>query len=316
MRAEEYAPQRLKEAEEALQRAVRAIAKQKARLFFLRDYSQTWSALATALEAASLAKLEAVAYRDTVHREAETGIKYGGAAIEQARRKTAELPLDRHNRIRLVQAEIALSEAQSALLVEDFLLARAKAWEATERAMEVHHRSDAALESYLTPRAFVQWKRWAAETISWSDQQDTYALIIDKVHRRCDIYFDGELQNSYPVDLGYGPLGDKLMRGDAVTPEGKYQVVAKRDIGDSPYRRSLVINYPTQEDSTFFQQAKAQGLLPEQATLGGQIEIHGGGVRGTNWTFGCIALRDADMDQVFRHAGAGTPVTIVGTYKE
>lgn len=316
MGAEEYAPKRLKEAEEALQRAIKTVEKQRKWPPFLRKYDQAWSALSASLEAASLAKREAVAYRDMVHREAEIEIERAGAVLQKVRRETAELPLDRYNRIRIMYAEIALSEARSALLTEDFLLARAKAREAKERAIEVQHHSDTTLKSYLTPYARTQWKRWATETIAWSDQQDTYVLIIDKLRRTCDLYFDGKLQNSYPADLGYGPLGDKLMRGDAVTPEGRYQVATKRDIGDSPYRRSLVLNYPTQEDSIRFQRAKAQGLLPKQAALGGQIEIHGGGVRGTNWTFGCIALRDADMDQVFQRVRTGTPVTIVGGYRD
>lgn len=316
MGAKEYAPERLKEAEEALQRAIDAVAKQRARLPFLRTYEEVWRALGASLEAASLAKLEAVVYRDTVHREAETEIEHAGRTIQQVRRKTTELPVDRHHRMLLMHAEIALSEARSALLAEDFFLARVKAREANEQAIEVQYRSDVTLKNYLTPHALTQWKRWAGDTMAWSDQQDTYALIIDKTRRRCDLYFDGRLQKSYPADLGFGPLGPKVIRGDAVTPEGRYQVVTKRDIGDSPYRRSLVLNYPTWEDSIRFRRAKVQGLLPEQAEIGGQIEIHGGGVRGTNWTFGCIALRDEDIDQVFRRVRVGTPVTIVGGYRD
>lgn len=314
MGAGEYAPNRLEEAEGALQRAIYIVQQQRARPFFVRNYGQVWPVLHASFEASSLAKRETMARMDSLRTEAEVEIEGAAAIIPQVLEKMTKVPVNQYNRQRIIYAQIALSEALFALSEEDFLRARAKAQEASVQAMEVQHRVDTILIKYLTPYALAQWKRWVNETIAWSDRHDTYVLIVDKMRRRCDVYFDGKLQASYPVDLGSGPLGHKSIQGDRVTPEGKYRVVAKRDIGHSRYRRSLVLNYPTKEDSIRFWRAKAQGHLPKRAKLGGQIEVHGGGVKGTNWTLGCIALRNEDIDQVFRHVAVGTLVTIVGGY--
>ncbi|MFH1008235.1 MAG: L,D-transpeptidase family protein [Candidatus Latescibacterota bacterium] len=316
MGAKEYAPERLQEAEEALQRTIDAIEEQRGRLFLLREYTQAWLALGASLEAASLAKREAIACRDSLYGETDAEIMRVKVSAQQIRKKMVRLPLDRYSGTRMTRAEIALSEAQSSFLAEDLFVAGAKAREASEQIMEVEHRLGTILKAYLNPQALAWWKQWAAETMAWSDQHDTYALIVDKLGRRCDLYFDGKLLESYPADLGFGPLGDKTMRGDAVTPEGKYWIVAKRGAEVSSYHRSLVINYPTQEDLIRFQRAKTKGLLPRGAKIGGEIALHGGGMRQKNWTAGCIALLDSDMERAFRLTSVGTPVTIVGQYRE
>ena len=58
------------------------------------------------------------------------------------------------------------------------------------------------------------------------------------------------------------------------------------------------------------------GALPASANIGGMIEIHGDGGKGVDWTEGCIALKDNEMDTIFRYAVIGTPVTIVGSMQD
>jgi L,D-peptidoglycan transpeptidase YkuD (ErfK/YbiS/YcfS/YnhG family) len=55
-------------------------------------------------------------------------------------------------------------------------------------------------------------------------------------------------------------------------------------------------------------------VVPANAGIGSLIEIHGEGGQGRDWTDGCVALSNSDMDRVFSHARVGTPVTIVGTF--
>jgi lipoprotein-anchoring transpeptidase ErfK/SrfK len=57
---------------------------------------------------------------------------------------------------------------------------------------------------------------------------------------------------------------------------------------------------------------KRQGSIPSSARIGSNIEIHGGGRSASDWTEGCVALRDADMRDLYRYAYIGMPVTIVG----
>jgi murein L,D-transpeptidase YafK len=108
-------------------------------------------------------------------------------------------------------------------------------------------------------------------------------------------------------------VGDKRVRGDKATPEGMYKIVKKFHSDSTKYYKALLIDYPNDEDTALFEAAIAKGLLPESAAIGGMIEIHGNGGKGRDWTEGCIALTDREMDMIFNIAKIGTPVTIVGS---
>jgi murein L,D-transpeptidase YafK len=88
--------------------------------------------------------------------------------------------------------------------------------------------------------------------------------------------------------------------------------VKKKDLGQSVYHRALLLDYPNAEDKKRFAAAKKRGEIPRASAIGGLIEIHGDGGRGQNWTDGCVALRNADMDDLFARVRLGTRVTIVG----
>jgi murein L,D-transpeptidase YafK len=88
--------------------------------------------------------------------------------------------------------------------------------------------------------------------------------------------------------------------------------VKKKDRGQSRYHRALLLDYPNAADRERFAAAKRRGEIPRGAGIGGLIEIHGEGGRGQNWTEGCVALSNRDMDDLFRRVGTGTRVTIVG----
>ena len=92
----------------------------------------------------------------------------------------------------------------------------------------------------------------------------------------------------------------------------KYRVVKKKDRGQSRYHRALLLDYPNAADRERFAAAQRRGEIPRGARIGGLIEIHGEGGRGQNWTEGCVALSNRDMDDLFRRVGTGTRVTIVG----
>ncbi|MBE3139905.1 MAG: L,D-transpeptidase family protein, partial [Thermoplasmata archaeon] len=79
------------------------------------------------------------------------------------------------------------------------------------------------------------------------------------------------------------------------------------------YYKALLLDYPNDEDKKRFKSEIKHGSLPASAKIGDLIEIHGNGGKGVDWTEGCIALTDKEMDVVFRIVKAGTPVTIVGS---
>jgi murein L,D-transpeptidase YafK len=88
--------------------------------------------------------------------------------------------------------------------------------------------------------------------------------------------------------------------------------VKKKDRGQSRYHRALLLDYPNAADRERFAAAQRRGEIPRGARIGGLIEIHGDGGRGQNWTEGCVALANDDMDDLYARVGVGTRVTIVG----
>ena len=100
-------------------------------------------------------------------------------------------------------------------------------------------------------------------------------------------------------------------QGDRATPEGRYRIVEKKDPGQSIYHRALLLDYPNAADRQHFAAAKRRGEIPRGSGIGGLIEIHGDGGRGQNWTDGCVALANGDMDDLFARVELGTRVTIV-----
>ncbi len=133
-------------------------------------------------------------------------------------------------------------------------------------------------------------------------------VVVDKTARELSLYQGSDLAGAWPVALGRGgPVGPKRAEGDLRTPEGWY---SSSDKPTSDYHGAIAIHYPNIEDADL---ALADGRIdaatrdqiataiaagerpPQQTPLGGEILIHGGGA-GTDWTLGCIALADEDID--------------------
>lgn len=127
-----------------------------------------------------------------------------------------------------------------------------------------------------------------------------------KSKRRMDLIAQGKIVKSYKVRLGKSPVGHKRFQGDGRTPEGSYYIAGRNPA--SAYHLSLRVSYPNRSDLAF---AKRRGRSP-----GGDIFIHGqpnGFTRGTiavDWTRGCIAVSNAEMDEIWRMIPNGCPIHI------
>lgn len=153
---------------------------------------------------------------------------------------------------------------------------------------------------------------------------------VSKQERRVYLYQGTQLLETVRADFGYNAFADKERRGSERdrdhwrTPEGTFYVVSKNP--RSKFYKALVLNYPTQEDA---ERGLRQGLItssqheaivaahqqrempPMNTALGGWIEIHGDGTGGrTDWTQGCVAIQNDDMDRLWQRAEVGTPVII------
>ena len=154
------------------------------------------------------------------------------------------------------------------------------------------------------------------KTINDSKKNRDYSIIIDKFSRKCLIYHNGDQKWEFEAELGKNWVGDKRVRGDKATPEGMYKITRKFDGNKTKYYKALLIDYPNEEDKQKFKAEIAQGSLPASAKIGNLIEIHGNGGKGIDWTDGCVALTDKEMDVIYKIAKVGTPVTIVGSMVE
>jgi hypothetical protein len=134
------------------------------------------------------------------------------------------------------------------------------------------------------------------------------SLFVDKVKRTLDVLDGDSLVKRYPIDLGRDPVKRKLNQDNATTPEGIYRIVGLRPT--STFHKAFDLSYPNDVD-----RQRYRLLCPRSGPgIGGAIQIHGGGC-GSDWTWGCIALRDEDIDELFRHPeiGVNTKVVIVGS---
>lgn len=136
------------------------------------------------------------------------------------------------------------------------------------------------------------------------------SILIVKSERKLHLLRRGRILRSFDIALGLMPEGPKRREGDFRTPEGRYRLEAKNP--NSDYFLSLKISYPNVEDIA---RAKAEGVDP-----GGQIMIHGqpneprypeSRYLETDWTDGCIAVSNAEMEDIFRLVPVGTPISIM-----
>ncbi len=134
-------------------------------------------------------------------------------------------------------------------------------------------------------------------------------ILVEKSKRKMTLLKQGTELKSYNIALGGNPEGPKVKQGDRRTPEGSYVVDQK--IRRSIYHRALLLSYPNPAD---VERAKALGVAP-----GGSIMIHGmkadklwmGDVQYLfNWTNGCIALTNREIEEVFDLVPEGTLVEI------
>jgi hypothetical protein len=220
-------------------------------------------------------------------------------------------PLKDEARTRISNGKMLLNEAEEAYSKGQYLQSNRKITDAEYLLTDSYDNANANLENYF--KSFSTWKHWVEKTIDESKKNRDYSIIIDKFSRKCFIYQNGIRKLEFDAELGRNWVGDKRSKGDKATPEGMYKISKKFDSNKTKYYKALLLDYPNDEDKETFLAEIKRGTLPSSAKIGGLIEIHGNGGKGVDWTEGCVALTDSEMDIVFKLARVGTPVTIVGS---
>lgn len=147
-------------------------------------------------------------------------------------------------------------------------------------------------------------------------------IVVIKSRRLLQTYSNSSVVRTYRIGLGLSPVEDKVRAGDRRTPEGEFYICRKNPY--SKFYLSLEISYPNQRHA---ERGLRDGLIsrgqynqiiaalgkkgvPLQNTrLGGELFIHGNGSQ-TDWTWGCVALDDKDVRELFDAVPVGTPVVI------
>lgn len=134
-------------------------------------------------------------------------------------------------------------------------------------------------------------------------------VVVYKEKRLMQLLSEDKIVKQYSISLGDNPIGHKVQEGDERTPEGDYFIDYRNT--QSRYRLSLHISYPNEQDKA---NAKKLGVSP-----GGDIMIHGSPnkfswsesiLQSMDWTDGCIAVTNDEIDEVGRLVKNGTPIRI------
>jgi len=146
-------------------------------------------------------------------------------------------------------------------------------------------------------------------TIAGDRSQKADRVVVNKSSREMTLWSEGEVLRTYKVALGGNPVGHKREEGDQRTPEGSYTIDYRNP--ESRFHLSLHISYPNEADR---KAAQERGVSP-----GGDIFIHGlGSVFGYlkalhtqhDWTDGCIAVTNQEIEEIWELVSNGTPIRI------
>lgn len=161
----------------------------------------------------------------------------------------------------------------------------------------------AGLLTALLVTAIVVWAHFPARALPNDVVADR--IVVEKSKHTLTLYAGTIAQKQYAIAIGNGRDGNKQAEGDRRTPEGKYVINGRN--ANSKYHRALHVSYPNSDDRS------------RLSRPGGDIEIHGLprslawlGRLGViiDWTAGCIALKNSDVDELWRAVPAGTRIEI------
>jgi len=310
--ANHWAPERYASAVNAFKAGVDEGIRQRGRLIPFQNYAVAEDRFYAAAQNASEAMREGKSARLGMASRAAEMIHLAQDVIHEAENSVRMVPVGFIPRMRLQKSRMSLSEATLYTRNGRYDDAFDKAKDAQSDALWVLTATGAAASRYLDSDLVRQWRNWVDQTVAESRAGQSSAIVVIKEKNRVDLYQAGRIRKSYNADMGRNRLSSKLYAGDRATPEGRYYITQKKGRGDSKYYKALVLNYPNAADRKRLAHAKTNGQASRGLGLGSLIEIHGEGGRGQDWTYGCVALSNNDLDDLFTRVSVGTPVTIVG----
>ncbi len=276
-----------------------------------RDYSQLSNLIAQTTEIAVLAGKKAIEKSGSMKQFIEETQAHLIERDKYFTEKFRVLPLEMKTLKNHSEAHLLLKEAIEASDRGDLNSAYKKLIVAYEDFSELELTVRKKLDEYF--ESYPVWDKWYKHTVNKSKENKSYAIVVDKMAHECILLKDGNVVGRFEAELSLNWIGHKRQQGDMATPEGVYKITKKINHRNTKYHKALLINYPNDNDILNFEKSIREGLLSSSAKIGGLIEIHGDGGKGKDWTEGCVALANSDIDKLYAMVNTGTPVTIVGS---
>ncbi len=311
LQAEVYSPKLFREAKNNYDSAMSAWRSENERFIIIRDYERVISFAEMADRKAEDAIRNTISRSKSLKTTLESEIARLNREMSSFEKIFLSMPLPQDVKKKHAQGKLLIKEAEIDFRKEKYVDGNVKITEANEYISGTYNLARKNLEEYF--KLFHDWQEWEKETIDESRRTNSYAILVEKIPPVCHLYYGGKKKHTFEAEFGSNWLGDKKSRGDMATPEGKYTVTKKLSGGSTKYHKALLINYPNKIDVQEFNERIRNGQLPADASIGDMIEIHGDGGKGGNWTQGCVALKNSDMDILFKYVSKGTPVTIIGS---
>lgn len=307
-----YSPKELEKANQLFEQARKELKVQSDRLFILRDYKKSIDLIAESVANAEESMLNTQNKKEKFDIDLKQKLENVSDKIEHFQSYYSHLPLNGNARKNFTNAKLKYLESKTAFERKAYHFVSKNLDEASRLISKSVQSAHSHLGSYFND--FPKWSKWYNETVAWTKNTGSTALVVDKFAHTCYVYKSGKRIKEFPAEFGPNWIGTKLYRGDKATPEGKYFVTKKKAGKQTIYYKALLINYPNEEDKArYFENAK-NGRIPKRG-FGNLIEVHGEGGKGVNWTQGCVALDNNDMDKVYDLIGNGAPITIVGSLR-
>lgn len=176
--------------------------------------------------------------------------------------------------------------------------------------------SQAAVHTPVASDSYLNANKSLTELLGENIDSEKISFLVEKSQHRVTVFYNLEPIKAYESVFGTAPVGDKRIEGDRKTPEGIFYIHDLYPHDD--WSKFIWLNYPTPQSWRRHLRAKLSGEIGPLTTIGGQIGIHGvpenaDGYIDTrsNWTWGCISLKNADVDEIYSVAAQNTLVEIL-----
>jgi murein L,D-transpeptidase YafK len=308
--ADKYAKVTFLASEKSLKLAMAEWAIQNEKFFISRDFTKVRflanKAASLGVEAGKGASIE----KDSVSLKLSAQLKRVEIQLKEFESTYKNLPLPMETFKQSARARIKYSEASDTFGKKQYYETQNEAREAERLISQALKLAKNKLSNYY--QHFPTWQR-NAETARKLSRKGQIVILISKLESTLYVLKSGKTIAQYKAEFGKNWIGDKQYRGDNATPEGIYKIIQIKKGGKTKFYKSLLLNYPNEEDKIEFAALVKKGAISKRARIGDLIQIHGFGGKGVNWTEGCIALKNEEMDKICGMVQLNTPVFIIGS---